>query len=481
MLAVLSSSCCIAQNVIVQGTIQDPTGQLFKYGSYSINFVRNSQVGTPPSGYCINGNQSQCVQLGPYQGKLDSNGIFTVTLINGDNHLLTPPGSTWLFNICPDASGGGGNGPACTSLQIPVSGTVDISTQINAATPPIRVSGLQPMATAYADAEVSAVLDGIFYFNTSNGGMRCFYLGVWQDCGGGGPGGNATYAHNNTPVGVEPELNFIDGGVTFVVTDDPGSGRVNITASSCTGTVTDVSGTLPITSTHGATPVIAVNNATSSTVGVVQPDNTTITISSGVISAVNTGTVTSVTGTLPITVTSGNTPNVAVNDATSSTKGVVQPDNSTITISSGTISAVIPTATTIQMKNGGTNFGTPLSGAGSINCVGCTWSGTSPDFTVTVNTASHTICSPTLTFNPGAILSNTASGASTASCTGLTTSDVPKCDYNGDLFAITGYLPGAMLTIEVYATANTINMKAANNTVSTITPSSVTFQCQAVR
>lgn len=54
------------------------------------------------------------------------------------------------------------------------------------------------------------------------------------------------------------------------------------------GGVTSVTGSLPITSSGGTTPNIAVNNATASTVGVVQPDNTTITISGGVISAVAT-------------------------------------------------------------------------------------------------------------------------------------------------------------------------------------------------
>lgn len=54
----------------------------------------------------------------------------------------------------------------------------------------------------------------------------------------------------------------------------------------------------------------------------------------------NDGAVTSVTGTLPIVVSSGLQPVVSVNDATSSTVGVVKPDNSTITISGGVLSAV---------------------------------------------------------------------------------------------------------------------------------------------
>jgi hypothetical protein len=54
------------------------------------------------------------------------------------------------------------------------------------------------------------------------------------------------------------------------------------------GAVSSVATTLPIIGgTITTTGTIGVNNATSSTVGVVKPDNTTITISSGVISAVS--------------------------------------------------------------------------------------------------------------------------------------------------------------------------------------------------
>jgi hypothetical protein len=44
---------------------------------------------------------------------------------------------------------------------------------------------------------------------------------------------------------------------------------------------------------------------------------------------------------------------------------------------------VVGVGTSIQMKNGGTNYGSPMTGAGSQNCVGCTWSGTAPNFTIT--------------------------------------------------------------------------------------------------
>lgn len=63
------------------------------------------------------------------------------------------------------------------------------------------------------------------------------------------------------------------------------SGSGACTTPSGGGTVTGVTATAPVTSTGGTAPVIAINNATSSTVGVVKPDNSTITISGGTISA----------------------------------------------------------------------------------------------------------------------------------------------------------------------------------------------------
>lgn len=78
------------------------------------------------------------------------------------------------------------------------------------------------------------------------------------------------------------------------------------------GGVTQVTGTAPIVSSGGTTPAISVNAATSSTQGVVKPDNSTITVTAGTISAAT---------------------------ATTSTLGIVKPDNSTITVTAGVLSA----------------------------------------------------------------------------------------------------------------------------------------------
>lgn len=72
------------------------------------------------------------------------------------------------------------------------------------------------------------------------------------------------------------------------------------------GTVTAVTGTAPIVSSGGTTPAISVASATSSSLGVVQPDNSTITISGGVISAVGGGGgVTSIGGATGVVLSGG--------------------------------------------------------------------------------------------------------------------------------------------------------------------------------
>lgn len=156
--------------------------------------------------------------------------------------------------------------------------------------------------------------------------------------------------------------------------------------------VVSVAGSAPITSTGGTSPTIAVNLATSGTVGVVKPDGTTTTVNgAGAISAVGApptgaaggdlagsypnptlvptavtagsytnpnltidakgrvtsaangspGGVTAVTASAPIVSSGGPTPNITANVATTSAVGVVKPDGTTIAISgAGIISAI---------------------------------------------------------------------------------------------------------------------------------------------
>lgn len=120
------------------------------------------------------------------------------------------------------------------------------------------------------------------------------------------------------------------------------------------GSSISLSGSLPIVVTPdpftSGSGVVSVNNATTSTVGVVEPDNTTISIASGIITAIT---------------------------ATSSTLGIVRPDNTSISISGGILSSVpkscldlvAPVGTACQANTGTSGHTVPFLDGNNI------WSG----------------------------------------------------------------------------------------------------------
>lgn len=83
----------------------------------------------------------------------------------------------------------------------------------------------------------------------------------------------------------------------------------------------------------------------------------------------------------------------------------------------------------------------------------------------------------------GAIGSAACTSAQTLTATGVVTTDIVLGSFNGDPTAVTGYVPlvAGMLTIILYPTANTINVKVCNNTSSSITPGAITLNLSAVR
>ena len=53
--------------------------------------------------------------------------------------------------------------------------------------------------------------------------------------------------------------------------------------------------------------------------------------------------------------------------------------------------------------------------------------------------------------------------------------------FNGSPVAVTGYVPGAMLSILPYVAAGSIGFNVCNNTASSITPSNITVNWQVLR
>lgn len=89
----------------------------------------------------------------------------------------------------------------------------------------------------------------------------------------------------------------------------------------------------------------------------------------------------------------------------------------------------------------------------------------------------------TLALATGAIGSAACTSAQTLTATGVVTTDIVLGSFNGDPTAVTGYVPlvAGMLTIVMYPTADTINVKVCNNTSSSITPGAITLNLSAVR
>ena len=80
-----------------------------------------------------------------------------------------------------------------------------------------------------------------------------------------------------------------------------------------------------------------------------------------------------------------------------------------------------------------------------------------------------------------AIASGACATPVTVASPSVVTTDVIMVGFNGDETAVTGYIPGAMLTIVPYPTAGNVNFKLCNNTASSITPTAITINWRVQR
>ena len=89
----------------------------------------------------------------------------------------------------------------------------------------------------------------------------------------------------------------------------------------------------------------------------------------------------------------------------------------------------------------------------------------------------------TLALGTSAVSSAACTAAQTFNAPGLLTTDIVLASFNGDPTAVTGFVPltAGMLTLIVYPTADTINVKQCNNTTGSITPGAITLNLSAVR
>ena len=128
----------------------------------------------------------------------------------------------------------------------------------------------------------------------------------------------------------------------------------------------------------------------------------------------------------------------------------------------GTGSGTVTSIATTSPITGGT-----ITTSGTIACATCT----------------VTVGSGTITLNPGAVASGSCSSAATVTISGTATTDNVLLDFAADPTGTTGYIPSSsgMITLIKYPTTNTVNVKACNNTGSSITPGSVTLNARVTR
>lgn len=306
--------------------------------------------------------------------------------------------------------------------------------------------------------------------------------------------------------GVAPSVGTRSGNTTAFVTTTgaqtsgdcvkiDASGNHVANGSACgTGTSANPTATAGPTAVNGVAATFmrsdaapAVQLGSSSQKGIVQVDNTSITAASGVISAVPVSAVPSVQTGVNYPIVDGDRAKVIyLSNAAAQTPTL--PSAATLTNSNGwfvtacNINAGIQTLTpTTSTIGGAASLAIPGGSAARPVCWNVVSDGTNYNLVPAGN--NNTIFSGTMALATAAISSATCATVVTTSAPGVLTTDVVLASFNGDPTAVTGYVPltAGMLTIVLYPTANNINAKVCNNTSGSITPGAVTLNIRANR
>jgi hypothetical protein len=231
----------------------------------------------------------------------------------------------------------------------------------------------------------------------------------------------------------------------------------------------------------------AVQLGTAAQKGIVQVDGTTITASSGVISAAPISAVPSVQSGTNYPIVDGDRAKVIyLSNAAAQTPTL--PSAATLTSSNGwfvtvcNIAAGIQTLTpTTSTIGGAASLAIPGGSAARPVCWNAVSDGTNYNLVPAGN--NNTIFSGTAALGTSAIGSAACATAVTTSAPGVLTTDVVLASFNGDPTGVTGYVPltSGALTIYVYPTANNIVAKVCNYTTASITPGAITLNLRANR
>lgn len=232
----------------------------------------------------------------------------------------------------------------------------------------------------------------------------------------------------------------------------------------------------------------AIQQCSSSVKGICQVDGTTLTAASGVISAAPLAATPSTQSGTNYPIVDGDRAKVIYLDNASAQTPTL-PSAATLTNSVGwfvtvcNINAGIQALTPNVASTIGGTTSVPLPGGSAIRpaCWNVVSDGTNYRLVAAGNTS--TIASGTSALGTGAISSATCASAVTTSAPGVATTDTIQWGFNGDPTAVTGYVPlvAGMLTIIAYPSANNVNYKVCNNTSSSVTPGAITLNWRVAR
>ena len=171
----------------VSATIQDPSGQVFAFGTWQLVFKPTPNT---PGNFTDGGVSFTKL----YGGSLDATGSFSQAGVNR-NDTIAPAGSLWTLIVTPNANGQGYQ----VDLNVN-SGAFNASSAINAAITNISVQAT-PIAHAYKDSEVLLTPNsGGVYYDVVNKVLK-----VWDTQ-------NNTWVVNTIPQALSPSAHqFLTG------------------------------------------------------------------------------------------------------------------------------------------------------------------------------------------------------------------------------------------------------------------------------
>ena len=177
LLAILLGLCgaipLCAQSTTVSVTVVDQTAQAWANGTISYTFSPTPGI---PGPFYWGGAVVPEQYMTPTIVALDGSGSASFSVPT--NTAITPSGSGWLYNICPNASA------KCVQLIIPAAGsTQNISAAVTAVLNALQVNAAN-LPKAYSDSEVVTVpAQGGTYYNVLGQAIRYFNGSVWATLG----------------------------------------------------------------------------------------------------------------------------------------------------------------------------------------------------------------------------------------------------------------------------------------------------------